>query len=82
MLLVKRTKHVEKFLLTTTGSLSGPDRAEDDRRRLSAILTDPTVRVIEVKDEKEQEKTCNDKGVIISLVEHTFRIVTYERESL
>lgn len=79
---IKRTTHVERFLLTSTGSMSGPDVAEADRARLSEILSDPCVRIIETKDEKEQEKTANDKGVIISLVEHTFRIVTYERESI
>lgn len=82
MFALKREKRVEKFLLATTGCGGEAVLAEADRTRLSAIMTDPCNRIIEVKDEKETEKTANDKGIITSLVEHLYRVVIYERESI
>ena len=80
MFSIKRVKHVEKFMLSTTGGRQ--DLSEEDRERLAEIMSDPCNRIVEVKDEKETEKTANDKGIIISLIEHLYRIVIYERESL
>jgi hypothetical protein len=80
MLNIKTTKHVDRFLLSTTGM--DTNRANEDCARLSAILSDPCVRVVEIKDEKETEKTANDKGIIVSFIERLYRLVTYEKEAL
>jgi hypothetical protein len=82
MFAVKREKLVEKFLLATTGSGAEDSQAIADRLRLAEIMSDPCNRIVEVKDEKETEKTANDKGIITSLVEHLYRVVIYERESI
>ena len=71
---------VEKFLLSTTGP--SEEMAEQDRIRLAEILSNPCNRVLEIKDEKETDKTCNDKGIMTSLVESLFRVVIYEHESI
>jgi hypothetical protein len=80
MFVVRREKMVEKFLLSTTGP--SEEMAEQDRIRLAEILSNPCNRVLEIKDEKETDKTCNDKGIMTSLVESLFRVVIYEHESI
>lgn len=73
-------KHTDKFMLSSSG---GDEQAVDeDTARYNAVLSNPRCRVIEKTIEKETEKTMNDKGIVVSIIERLYTLLTWVEDSI
>lgn len=77
---VKPIKKTAKFMLSSSGVEA--EKVDADTKRYNAVLSNPCYRVIEKTIEKETEKTMNDKGIVVSIIERLYTILTWVEDTL